>query len=195
MDKWSHPEDLRLVRYSSGLICALRNAGFTPNMVTGLSIVFSLVALWFLWKRQLVGFIVFALLAYWCDDLDGAMARRFKMTSPFGELLDHASDALFFVGVVFVLVMRYRALRQPWLLTVLLASSLLPSIHYAAAAKVCGNHEGVTGLLVSMVAPRDGETAARVARRLRCVSGIGYQVILIGLVLIMATRQEITSST
>lgn len=190
MDKMSHPWDFDLAKVSSPVICALKKAGFTPNMVTGLSILFSIVALYCLYLKKYIVFAVFALLAFWCDVMDGAMARRFKMTSPLGEILDHASDGLFYVGILAVLIFRFKAYRQPWLFAALLLSSLVPILHYASAAKVCGYDEGISGLLVTLAAPRDRKSARKANRALRWFAGIGYMPLMIALSVLIAKRSK-----
>jgi phosphatidylglycerophosphate synthase len=67
-------------------------AGMTPNHVTFLSLALGLAAAACLTGRwyRLAGVLWVA--AYVCDCADGAYARTYGMTSPYGDLLDHGCD-------------------------------------------------------------------------------------------------------
>jgi phosphatidylglycerophosphate synthase len=73
-------------------ICA--QLGITPNMVTSLSLVFVLLAMWAFWHGQ----YVWGLLAAWpmtfLDTVDGKLARVTLQSSRFGDFYDHSIDLL-----------------------------------------------------------------------------------------------------
>lgn len=73
--------------------------GLTPNMLTILSLLLSIVAGVLLWKGLFVWGIVLIVLTAVTDMLDGATARAGDMRTTFGGILDHVSDryAEFFV--------------------------------------------------------------------------------------------------
>lgn len=184
MRQFEHPVDLAVVAVSSGAIRFMREGlGLTPNHVTALSIVASAIALVYLWQGRLRPFVVAAAVAYWFDDLDGAMARRYAMGTKLGEYLDHLSDLAFFVGIVAVLAVRYDAFRRaPWLMLALVLSALLPATHNACAARACGRDEGAIGVVAEVMCPTDRDESAGTSMRLRPLGGPGYQVILFLLV-------------
>jgi len=175
---FEHPADIALVRASQPVIAFMRESlGLTPNLVTGLSFLFTLVALFFLWRGHLVGFAAASLVSYYFDDLDGAMARRYRLSSDIGELLDHLSDLAYFVGVVAILAVRYQALRfRPGWFVALLLTGLVPAAHNAAAAKHCGSDTGAIGIAAKILVPVDRSAAADVSSALRMFGGISYQV-------------------
>jgi phosphatidylglycerophosphate synthase len=68
------------------------NLGFTPNLLTTLSLLFSIYGVYLIGQgRYKVGSILY-LIGYFFDCTDGNFARRYKMTSKYGDLYDHASD-------------------------------------------------------------------------------------------------------
>jgi phosphatidylglycerophosphate synthase len=188
MRQFEHPVDLLVVAASSWLIRFMREGlGLTPNHVTALSIVASAVSLTYLWQGRLRPFVVAGVIAYWFDDLDGAMARRYRMGTKLGEYLDHLSDLAFFVGIVLVLAFRYGAFRRcPWLMGALLVSALVPATHNACAARACGNDEGSIGVVADIMCPVDRDDSAHTSMRLRWFGGPGYQVVLFLLVSLIA---------
>jgi phosphatidylglycerophosphate synthase len=194
MAEFEHPGDLAIVRLSSGFIAFMREVvGLTPNHVTMLSIMCSAIALVHLWHARLVPFLLAAMAAYWFDDLDGAMARRYAMGTKLGEYLDHLSDLAFFVGIVLVLIIRYGALRvRPGLMLVLVFSALLPATHNACAARACGKDEGAIGVVADLMCPVERDECAATSMRLRWIGGPGYQLILYALVpaiVLLCTRR------
>jgi phosphatidylglycerophosphate synthase len=73
-------------------VCA--QLGITPNMVTSLSLVCVLLAMWAFWH----GHFAWGLLAAWpmtfLDTVDGKLARVTLQSSRFGDFFDHSIDLL-----------------------------------------------------------------------------------------------------
>ncbi len=66
--------------------------GFTPNRVTGLSILSAIIATFLFYKGLLIAGGVFVLLDYFFDGIDGMVARLTHNVSNRGFILDHLSD-------------------------------------------------------------------------------------------------------
>ena len=73
--------------------------GVTPNMLTTGSVIFSLLAIYLVLKKQFKWATAAIVLNYCFDSFDGNMARSFKMESKFGDYYDHISDYIFFAGL------------------------------------------------------------------------------------------------
>ena len=81
-----------------------RKLCLTPNMITTLSLVFSLAGIYnFYHDKNIVGSILF-FMGYYFDCADGKMARKYKMVSQFGDLYDHISDIVKFVILIYVML-------------------------------------------------------------------------------------------
>ncbi len=83
--------------------------GFTPNMVTLLSFITTMVSLNYLHQGLNWSGCLFLIVSYFFDCLDGFMARKYNMTSKLGDILDHGSDMMLAIGLVLVLYSRH-----PW---------------------------------------------------------------------------------
>jgi len=79
--------------------------GFTPNILTCLSILFTILAAFTFYKDYRILTVIFLLLNYFFDCADGNFARKYNMESEFGDKLDHVSDAL---GCVLFIYLFYK---------------------------------------------------------------------------------------
>jgi phosphatidylglycerophosphate synthase len=75
-------------------------AGFTANGITILSGVLQFAAIAFMHAEAYVTAAAVFLLGYFFDCMDGWYARYYKMTSKFGDKLDHYKDLLVAVALV-----------------------------------------------------------------------------------------------
>lgn len=99
-----NPLDTVILDYCDPLLKPLYDMGVTPNMITILGMCVRIWSIWSLFRGDKVGFIVGAVLGYYCDCLDGHMARKYKMFSVLGDFLDHFSDIMFLVGLVYYII-------------------------------------------------------------------------------------------
>ncbi len=73
-----------------GRICL--KLGLTPNVLTGIAFLISLVSAALFWKGSLLWGAVVMIAAMLADMLDGATARAGNCGTKFGGILDHVSD-------------------------------------------------------------------------------------------------------
>lgn len=76
--------------------------GFTPNILTGFSILFTILSGYTFYLDYRVLTVIFVVLNYFFDCADGNFARKYNMESKFGDKLDHISDALGFVLFIYL---------------------------------------------------------------------------------------------
>ncbi len=78
--------------------------GFTANGITMLSTVIQLIGVYYVYKSSFVlgGFLYFV--GYFFDVMDGWYARHYKITSSYGDKLDHYSDIIVTGLLISVLV-------------------------------------------------------------------------------------------
>jgi len=72
----------------------LYKLGFTPNILTTLGNISTLIFVYFMFQYNFKMAALFYLLSYIFDCLDGYIARSYNMVSKFGDWYDHISDAL-----------------------------------------------------------------------------------------------------
>ena len=87
-----------------------------PNVLTAISLVCSLLAVYFLFVNHTL-FIIFALVHLFIDTFDGVIARKFKLTSKFGYWFDNSTDNLFAI----LLFIKYVIISQNYLFFIFLA--------------------------------------------------------------------------
>lgn len=71
-------------------------AGFNPNGVTTLSLIFGILAIYLLKKNKYIESATCYLISYFFDCMDGFMARKYNLTTRFGDYYDHIKDTIIF---------------------------------------------------------------------------------------------------
>ena len=79
----------------------------TPNQITVLGIITGLMASYYLYIDELHLSLLFITLSCFFDNLDGHHARKYKLTSKFGDLLDHIGDIIKVCCLIYVLYIKY----------------------------------------------------------------------------------------
>jgi phosphatidylglycerophosphate synthase len=94
-------------------LCPLfKKLGFTPNGITTLSLIFGVLSIVALYHHKVVLFGILYYVSYLFDVMDGHYARKYKMTSKFGDIYDHIKDVTVIAGVFTVLFLRYQVPRR-----------------------------------------------------------------------------------
>ena len=76
----------------------------TPNIITTISIILSIIAIYFIYiKYYKIGAILF-FISYFFDCLDGNFARRFNMVTTFGDYYDHIGDIFKYLLLIYVIL-------------------------------------------------------------------------------------------
>lgn len=73
-----------------GKICL--KMGLTPNVITAVSLVCSIVSGVYFWRAEMLWGVFWMLMAAFLDMLDGSTARAGDMGTVFGGILDHVAD-------------------------------------------------------------------------------------------------------
>ncbi len=117
--------------------------GMTPNMITTLSNVSTIIVVILLFKAQWYWASFFVLITYFFDCLDGHLARSYNMITVFGDYYDHISDI---TKVIVILASLYiinpdKLLRVLPLLVVLL---ILSFVHLGCQELYYGKNDSPT---------------------------------------------------
>jgi phosphatidylglycerophosphate synthase len=80
-----------------------KELGLTPNMITTISLILGLGSAYSVYNDAYIIGAILWFLSYYFDCADGKMARKFKMTSKFGDLYDHSSDILKHIIIFYIL--------------------------------------------------------------------------------------------
>lgn len=88
----------------------LHKMGVSPNMITLVGLGLGLIGAYLLWKQYYFLAALMFFIGYFCDCLDGYLARKYKTTSRFGDVLDHGRDFivnLLYFGLIFFYLPRW----------------------------------------------------------------------------------------
>ena len=107
----------------------LRKLGFTPNIITIISIMLAFLGIFALMKKETTMFTILFFTAYILDCIDGYMARKYKMESKIGDLLDHVGDLMKVAVLLYVLVERFDLLGHKGLIALIAVLALLHQFH------------------------------------------------------------------
>jgi phosphatidylglycerophosphate synthase len=88
-------------RLLSPLLSLLHALRARPNQITSAGIIIGVLALISYYYNFIISIIFFAI-AFLCDLLDGAYARKYKMTTKFGAIYDSLMDRI--VEMLFILI-------------------------------------------------------------------------------------------
>lgn len=119
---FENPIDWFIYQYISPFVDFLRSIGVTPNDVSVLSFISALFAIYSTYQRRWFPAIIAWSLNYFFDCMDGMMARRYQMETKFGDILDHATDYISFIGLFIVFIIMWRKHPQDPMKHVLLAA-------------------------------------------------------------------------
>lgn len=101
------PVDWFIIKICSDIAPIFRATGHTANAITTEGAIASAWGLYSLYNYHLPQFAAGYALGYAFDCLDGHYARRYKMTSKFGEYYEHMKDIATTIGYFGVLFYRY----------------------------------------------------------------------------------------
>lgn len=93
-EKLENPIDNFIYYFIEKVAPLFYTLGFTPNMITTLGNICTIISIYFFIKQQYYYSALFFFLSYFFDCLDGYVARSYNMTSQFGDFYDHISDMI-----------------------------------------------------------------------------------------------------
>ncbi|MGL5479187.1 MAG: CDP-alcohol phosphatidyltransferase family protein [Clostridium sp.] len=113
---------------------------FTPNLVTVIALITGILAAFL----NFYGNIIIALLLLWIsgylDSVDGAMARKLGLTTPFGTLLDITFDRLVELSIIISVALKYENTR---IYLLFLLSSILISMTIFLTVGALSKNNGI----------------------------------------------------
>lgn len=92
LSKYEDPVNLLTINNSEPVLRFFKKHNFTANHLTLLSFVFGMLScyLYFLDYKIYAGLC--HMISYYFDTIDGPYARKYKITSDIGDILDHTND-------------------------------------------------------------------------------------------------------
>ena len=93
--QFENPIDNVIILHIDSIQSYFFKLGFTPNILTTISLLCHLCSMYFLVNNKeyyAIYSVIFFALSYYFDCFDGHFARSYNMTSKFGDYYDHISD-------------------------------------------------------------------------------------------------------
>lgn len=118
----------------------LNSKKITPNIVTTIGVISSLIGAYFLYEHKIYLFILFYLFAYFCDCLDGYMARKYNKQTKLGDYYDHVTDIIQMALIFLILVYRYNIFKYKNVTILTLVIIIIFAITQGCQEKLMGNN-------------------------------------------------------
>ena len=138
-DHYECPSDKYLCKFIDNHLHIYYELGFTPNMVTSLSILVGLLTGYEILQGNYSAAAILWLISYYFDCVDGKLARRYNMVTQIGDLYDHIGDAFKYVVVIYSLFYstKKRTTDKQWLyLAIILILMVLSFVHMGYQERV-----------------------------------------------------------
>jgi len=91
-DIYECPPDRYLLKFIDTHLDIYYKLGFTPNMITTISIIVALFSAYNIFHEKFKLAAILFLFSYYFDCVDGKLARKFNMQTTFGDYYDHFGD-------------------------------------------------------------------------------------------------------
>jgi phosphatidylglycerophosphate synthase len=118
----------------------LNSKNIKPNMVTTIGLISSLFGAYFLYEKKIYLFMFFYLFAYYCDCLDGYIARKYRKQTKFGDYYDHVTDIIQMALIFLILIYRYNIFQYKNISIVTLIIIIVFAITQGCQEKLMGNN-------------------------------------------------------
>ena len=146
-DHYENPIDILLLELNGYMNPWYRRMGFTPNLLTTVSLVVTVVGLGiYRYGFTVLGAILY-FVGYYFDCADGNFARRYNLVTTFGDYYDHISDV--FKYLVFMWVLLASPISNQYklgVIAVLLVFLTGMLVHFGCQERLY-NREGESGTL------------------------------------------------
>lgn len=93
-EEYDNPLDVIICKHIDKKLGFYYNLGLTPNDLTTISLISGLISVYFAYNEEYILASILWAIAYYYDCADGKLARKYKLTSKFGDLYDHSSDII-----------------------------------------------------------------------------------------------------
>jgi phosphatidylglycerophosphate synthase len=98
-----NPLDNILINISDYMCPYAKKYGFTPNILTTVSLIFCGIAALLLLNSFYYLAAFMYLISYYFDCMDGHFARKYKMVTKFGDYYDHFADTIKVILILYIL--------------------------------------------------------------------------------------------
>ncbi len=140
---YQNPIDNYIIDFVEFMNPYFKKLKFTPNILTTLSLLFSVLGLWLYTKKYVITGILLFMIGYFFDCADGNFARTYNMETKFGDYYDHISDFSKLVLLIIVLFFYINiSLKIKIIIFFIFSSLLIPHlIFFGCSEKIYNSNE------------------------------------------------------
>lgn len=129
-EKYENPIDNLIVnKFCKPVSDYVYKYNIKPNTITTIGLFSGLLHSYYLYYYSFYYFTILYIFTYYCDNLDGYIARKYNQGSKFGAYYDHISDTFKTTIFFSILVYRYNLLEYKFLVFL---SILLANLYFVA---------------------------------------------------------------
>ena len=103
-----HPIDNLNINIGAILSPYFKKLNFTPNTLTTISLITGLLSVYCYTQQNYIYSAILFYISYMFDCFDGYYARRYNMTSKFGDIYDHIANYVVISLILWVIYKNYR---------------------------------------------------------------------------------------
>jgi phosphatidylglycerophosphate synthase len=99
--KYENPIDNVLIDICEFISPVMYKYKISPNMITTIGVFFNILSLYVYFQKKKYQAAFYWFMNYFCDCLDGYIARKYNMVTEFGDWYDHATDLIGYISLLF----------------------------------------------------------------------------------------------
>lgn len=122
------PVDNKLLALANRTLPFFRSTKHTPNLITSYALICTIFSLVSLHKNRPMLFGVYFILGYFLDCVDGLYARKYNLSSKFGDVFEHSRDIIGGLTTFYAVYSKYRPI-PVWYLCVVSSLLVLSGVH------------------------------------------------------------------
>ncbi len=111
----------------------------TPNDLTSVSFITGIYSVYLFTQKKYITSAIFYMISFAFDCFDGNYARKYNMTTKFGDYYDHISDWIINGAIIFLIIKKYLKLQnnnlKKYVPLALIPITILMSIHFGCQEK------------------------------------------------------------
>lgn len=116
------------------------NLNTTPNIITSISVIFGILAIYYLYMNKFVYYAICFGIYYILDLLDGYYARKYDMCTKFGDYYDHIRDIFIFTTIITIICIRSFNKKIYIIIPIVLIFVLLCGLHMSCQELYTGEN-------------------------------------------------------
>ena len=175
---YENPFDNILINICDYLCPYFHKLGFTPNMLTTISLLFCGVTIILLLKSYFNLAAAFFIISYFFDCMDGHFARKYNQVTKFGDYYDHIADVIKMISVIYTLYYINSNI-MTFLIIPMIILLFFTSMHMGCQEKYYNKNESYTLSITKMLCPNNKYNLLNITRFFGCGSFMLFITIII----------------